>query len=58
MCAAREHEEALGTGGNGFFTRAIVRALSRDAAAFYDRQTGELTVRHLIAFVEQDVQLP
>jgi hypothetical protein len=38
------------------FTRALVRALTRDPDAFYDRETGELTVKHLDAFVEQEVR--
>jgi WD40 repeat protein len=55
MCAARGHEEALARDGNGLFTAAVVRALKRDPGAFYDKETGELSVEHLQAFVSQEV---
>lgn len=53
MCAALGHEESLGKDGHGLFTKAVVAALRRDPAAFYNKRTGELTVYHLQAFVYQ-----
>ncbi len=55
MCAALGHEEALEQKGNGLFTKAVLRALQHDPYCFFDRQTGEMNVYHLQAFVSQEV---